>query len=86
MKKSLFVLLALVMGMQVVCANNPIREGFMISGHVIEKDTEEDIPYASILIVGSNKGTVSNEAGQFQFKNLAEGSYVLRVSAVGYKT
>ena len=86
MKRCLFILFVLVMGMQTAFANNPIREGYTISGHVIEKDSEEDIPYATILIVGTDNGTVSNEAGQFQFKNLAEGSYVLRVSAVGYKT
>lgn len=95
MKKSLILLLTFVMGVQAMLANeiteNPtanahVKEGHMISGHVIEKDTEEDIPYASILIVGTDKGTVSNESGQFQFKNLTEGSYVLRVSAVGYRT
>jgi len=86
MKKSLFVLSAFVIGMQVVFANNPVREGYTIAGHVIEKDSEEDIPYATILIVGTDHGTVSNEAGQFQFKNLPEGTYVLRVSAVGYRT
>ena len=86
MKKSVFVMLALAMSVQAVFANSPIREGYMISGHVIEKDTEENIPYATILIVGTDNGTVSNEAGQFQFNNLAEGSYTLRVSAIGYKT
>lgn len=76
----------LAMSMQTLLGNSPIKEGYMISGHVIEKDTEEDIPYATILIVGSGQGTVSNEAGQFQFKNLEEGTYKLRVSAVGYHT
>ena len=99
MKKGLFVLFVLVMSLRVMYANEcaeahvqtpsamgDVKEGFMISGHVIEKESEEDIPYASVLIVGTDRGTMSNEAGQFQFKNLAEGSYVLRVSAVGYKT
>lgn len=76
----------LAMSMQTLLGNSPIKEGFMISGHVIEKETEEDIPYATILIVGSGQGTVSNEAGQFQFKNLEEGTYRLCVSAVGYRT
>jgi outer membrane receptor for ferrienterochelin and colicins len=92
-------MVALVMSMQVMFANvgvephvdspspvSDVKEGYMISGHVIEKDTEENIPYASVLIVGTDKGTMSNEAGQFQFKGLTEGTYVLRVSAVGYKT
>lgn len=86
MKRFLFLVALLVASMQVTWGITPIKEGHMISGHVIEKGTEEDIPYATILIVGTDKGTVSNEAGQFQFQNLPEGTYTLRVSAVGYKT
>ena len=56
----------------------------MISGHVLVKGSEENIPYATVLIVGSGQGTVSNEEGQFEFKNLPAGKYTLRVSAVGY--
>ena len=91
----MFLLIALVMGIQAVWANGVaempsassyLKEGYMISGHVIEATTEENIPYATVLIVGTDKGTMSNEAGQFQFKGLAEGTYVLRVSAVGYRT
>ena len=37
----------------------------MISGHVIVKGTEENIPYATILIKENGQGTVSNEEGQF---------------------
>ena len=58
----------------------------MISGHVIVKGTEENIPYATILIKESGQGTVSNEEGQFEFRKLPVGKYTLRVSAVGYKT
>lgn len=58
----------------------------MISGHVIVKGTEENIPYATVLIIGSGQGTVSNEEGQFEFRKLPAGKYKLRVSAVGYKT
>ena len=86
MKKSLLVLMMLAMSMQTLWANTPIKEGYTISGHVIEKDTEEDIPYATILVIETAKGTVSNEAGQFKITNLSEGKYTLRVSAMGYKT
>lgn len=75
----------MVMGMSLYAAN-PIREGNMISGHVIVKGTEENIPYASILIVGTSTGTVSNDAGEFEFKNLKPGKYKLRVQALGYKS
>ena len=86
MKKSLLVLMMLAMSMQTLWANAPIKEGYTISGHVIEKDTEENIPYATILVIETAKGTVSNEAGQFKITNLSEGKYTLRVSAMGYKT
>ena len=75
-----------VAGIGAAVAANPIREGNMISGHVLVKGSEENIPYATVLIVGSGQGTVSNEEGQFEFKNLPAGKYTLRVSAVGYNT
>ena len=86
MKRSLFALFVLAMSIQTVWSSIPTKEGYTISGHVIEKDTEEDIPYATILVVETSKGTVSNEVGQFKLTNLSEGKYTLRVSAVGYKT
>ena len=85
MKRCLFVLSMLVMSAQTLWANAPVKEGYMISGHVIEKDTEESIPYATVLIVGTGKGTVANENGHFEFRDLAEGTYTLRVSSIGYK-
>ena len=44
-------ILALVLTMVCISlyAVNPIKEGNMISGHVIVKGTEENIPYATIL-------------------------------------
>lgn len=86
MKQIILALILAVAGIGVAVAANPIREGNMISGHVLVKGSEENIPYATVLIVGSGQGTVSNEEGQFEFKNLPAGKYTLRVSAVGYKT
>ena len=86
MKQIILALMLAVAGIGAAIAANPIREGNMISGHVLVKGLEENIPYATVLIVGSGQGTVSNEEGQFEFKNLPAGKYTLRVSAVGYKT
>lgn len=67
----------------------------MISGHVIVKGSEENVPYATIQVVsfngknvsvGRTTGTVSNEEGQFEFRKLIPGDYTLRVQAMGYKT
>lgn len=79
------MLMLMVMGISLY-AVNPIREGNMVAGHVIVKGSEENIPYASILIVGTSTGTVSNDAGEFEFKKLKPGKYKLRVQALGYKS
>ena len=67
-------------------AVNPIKEGNMIAGHFIVKGTEESIPFATVMILGTNRGAVSNEEGQFEFRKLAAGKYTLRVQVMGYKT
>ena len=66
MKHYILAVMLAVVSISAAYAVSPIKEGNMISGHVIEKATEENIPYATILIVGSGQGTVSNEEGQFE--------------------
>ena len=63
-----------------------IKEGNKISGHVIEHGCEESIAFASVLIVETGEGTMSNNQGRFEFTNLKPGKYTLRVSMVGYES
>ena len=87
MKKAFFVFCALVLGVAQLSASVPggIKEGNMIKGHVIEEGTEDNLPFATVYIEQTGEGTVSNEEGQFEFRNLAPGKYTLRVSLVGYE-
>lgn len=94
MNKSIILLILLCIS-AIAHASNPIKEGNMISGHVIVKGSEENVPYATIQVVsfngknvpvGRTTGTVSNEEGQFEFRKLMPGDYTLRVQAMGYKT
>ena len=93
MKKHILMLALMVMGVaSYVCAGeptdvvkvNPVKHGNMIRGHVIEKGTEEHLPYVTVLIVETGKGTVTDENGHFSFKDLPEGTYTLRVQYLGY--
>lgn len=68
-----------------VVVSPDIKKGGYISGHVIEKGSEENIAFANVYIVETKQGTTSNEDGQFEFKHLAPGEYTIRVSAIGYQ-
>lgn len=82
MKKSIILLLAVC----IAAVAYAVPKGNVISGHVIEDETEENVAFATVLIVETGEGTVSNEEGRFEFRNLPAGKYNVRVSAVGYKT
>lgn len=67
-------------------ASNPVKEGNVITGHVIEKGSEAGIAYATVLIVETGKGTVTNDEGYFRFKDIPAGEYTLKVQMMGYAT
>ena len=89
MKKNIVWLVLMMMGAMLnvyAGENNPVKHGNTIRGHVIEKYSEEHLPYAAILIVETGEGSVSDETGHFRFKNIPEGTYTLRVQLLGYAT
>ena len=61
MKQYILALVLAVVSASVAFAVNPIKEGNMISGHVIVKGTEENIPYATIRIISYNGGSVPDK-------------------------
>lgn len=63
---------------------------WQITGRVVEKSTNETIPYASIAVYNLNDntvvtGTMTDMNGNFTIKKLNEGKYYLEVSFMGYK-
>ncbi len=61
-----------------------IAQQTRIKGTVIDEKTKEILPFVSIFIGNTTKGTSSNEAGEFVFSNLPIGSYNVVASMVGY--
>lgn len=55
----------------------------LLRGKVID-DQNLSLPGASILIKGTNKGTVTNQDGDFALVGLSEGNYVINVRYLGY--
>lgn len=53
-----------------------------ISGNV--SDGTVSIPFANLVLRGTNFGTSANENGVFELKNVPYGSYQLQISSVGF--
>lgn len=74
----LFILLLL-------CPN--ISFGQLIYGKLINSKDSSPIPFANILIKGTQTGTVSNEDGEFELSEAqAENDYTIVISVIGFKT
>lgn len=89
MKKYIVCLLGLccsLVGLAMPEISSPVKEGNVITGHVIEKGTEAGIPYAAVLIVETGDGTVTDQDGYFRFKNVPAGKYTLKAQVMGYGT
>ena len=54
----------------------------------IVSDTKEETPLvgANVYIVGTSLGTATNEEGFYTIKGIKKGSYVVKVTYIGYKT
>ncbi len=56
-----------------------------INGKVIDKTTNEPVPYAAVVIQGTTNGVLTDFDGVFSFDKLVSGLYNLECSATGYK-
>ena len=89
MKKLILSLVLLVLSTAIpvyAIVVDPAKDGNTIKGHIIEKNTEEDLPFATILIVETGQGMAADDTGHFTFKNIPAGEYTLRVQLVGFLT
>lgn len=55
-----------------------------LRGKVLDKETQQPLPGVSILISPSNKGTTTDNEGNFRFEKLPIGRYSLIFSMIGY--
>lgn len=55
-----------------------------IRGRVVDFETSQPLPGATVLVSGSKIGTQSNEKGFYEFQHLPAGKYTLEVRYIGY--
>lgn len=56
-----------------------------ISGKITD-DRGEGIPFASAVLLGPGKGSITDESGAFSIRLVEAGQYVLKCSSVGYES
>jgi outer membrane receptor for ferrienterochelin and colicin len=56
-----------------------------ITGRVIEEVTQKPIPGANVVLAGSAYGTSTDSSGAFIIGALPPGTYIVKVSSIGYK-
>ena len=54
-------------------------------GGFVGDENNEPLPGVSVLLVGTSYGAITNAAGEYKLKNVAEGRYTIEISFVGYK-
>jgi hypothetical protein len=84
MKKS-FLTTQLLLG--ILCSAFSQTNNFHIHGLVLDKETREPIPFASISISNSTRGTAANEKGEFELViKQSDFKDSLKVSSIGFKS
>jgi outer membrane cobalamin receptor len=73
--------LALVL---LACAFINTAHAAVVNGDVMDKETGLPLTNVTIAIAESNLVTTTRPDGLFSFRNLPEGNYIIKVSAVGY--
>ncbi|MBW3544937.1 MAG: TonB-dependent receptor [Bacteroidetes bacterium] len=58
----------------------------IIRGWVLEKSSNEPIPFATVVFAGTSTRVTTSDAGRFELTGLAPGRYNLKIRSLGYKT
>ena len=70
----------------IFCTTNLLAQELSsyIYGRVFDFTTKQPIPFANIIVPGTNFGAATNENGYFKIENLPVNTYQVRASVIGY--
>lgn len=60
-----------------------LSQSFSLQGYIRDSETNEPLPFASILVLENNKGASTNAEGNYTL-SLPSGAYTLKISYIGY--
>ena len=56
-----------------------------LSGFVVDKSTQQRLPFATVTITGINQSVATDSAGNFRITDIPLNVYTIEISLVGYK-
>ncbi|WP_173003053.1 TonB-dependent receptor [Chitinophaga sp. SYP-B3965] len=57
-----------------------------VRGRIVEFETSQPLPGATVMIVELNRGLAADEKGYYRFEGVPGGKYTIKVSFIGYET
>ena len=60
------------------------QNGGLVRGNVFDEKTTEPISFATVKIIGTDLGTITNEEGFFSISNVPAGNQQMVLSFLGY--
>ncbi len=83
-RKHLFAIV--VCGLFILLSSSPLSaQTGALSGHVIDAETSEPVPWATVVAERFDHHRISDELGYFFFPTLPVGHYILQTLHVGYR-
>lgn len=83
MRKVLYLIILSLFATQMAYAQADLTDANVV-GHVIDKSTNEHIPYVTIRLVGTSYGTMTDATGHYFLKNVQDGDYEIEATCIGY--
>lgn len=75
---------SLVVFLLIVLPGSLLSQGVDIRGVISDSTTAEKLPFANVVLAGTNKGSVSNINGFFLIPNVQPGEYEITASSIGF--
>lgn len=86
MKKAIIMTLWALLVPVLVFSSDRKHSEASVHGHVLDKNTGEHVPFLVVSLQGTTIGTTTGDTGHYYLEHLPEGTFILQVSGVGYKT
>lgn len=64
----------------------PSNDSFILSGIITDAETEEPVSFAYVHLDELNRTTVADASGNYEFRNVPNGTFTLSAHRIGYRT